>query len=293
MKMVSVVIPTHNRCETLKKAISGYQAQSALQEISEIIVVDDGSTDLTKAVVSQMAEQSAIAIRYFRQENKGPAAARNLGIRMAESPLILFTDDDIIPGRDLVAEHLNWHTTHPAETTAVLGFVTWSPDLDSTPFMEWYGSEVLFSFSKLRDQVAVDYRYFYTCNISLKRDFLCKSGTFDEDFKVAAFEDIELGFRLHSAGMRLLYNSQAIAYHKQFVSFNDACKRYRKTLATLPTFSQKDAGRQWSHLLRGTSPDKKRLKRWLAPFLYPLKWLMDWRIPLPWSLYRTMFRIYR
>ena len=291
--MVSVVIPTHNRCETLKKSISAYQTQSALQEISEILVVDDGSTDLTGTVVNQIAKESAIAIRYFRQENKGPAAARNLGIREAESDLILFTDDDIIPERDLVAEHLRLHSANPAETTAILGFVAWAADLKPTPFMEWYGSEVLFSFRELTDQSEADYRYFYTCNISLRRDFLRKCGVFDEDFKVAALEDIELGFRLSRAGMRLFYNSQAIAYHDQYISFKDACKRYRKTASAVAVFRLKEAGRQEDPSVWETSPNKSRLKRCLAPALYPLKSLLDCRIPLPAGLYRTMFRIYR
>jgi glycosyltransferase involved in cell wall biosynthesis len=293
MKMVSVVIPTHNRCETLKKAISAYQTQSAPEEVSEIIVVDDGSTDLTGAVVSQIAKESAIAIRYFRQENKGPAAARNLGIREAKSELILFTDDDIIPERDLVAEHLKWHRANPRETTAVLGFVTWSPDLAPTPFMDWYGSEVLFTFAKLTDQAEADYRYFYTCNVSLKKDFLREKGIFDEDFKSAAYEDIELGFRLHAAGMQLLYNAHAVAYHDQFISFRDACRRYRKSLAGAAIFRQKEAGRCQSHLLQETSPDRVRVKRWLGAVLYPFKFLVDWRIPLPSGVYRTLFRVYR
>jgi glycosyltransferase involved in cell wall biosynthesis len=291
--MISVVIPTHNRCETLKKAIAAYQTQSARNEISEIIVVDDGSTDSTETLVSQMMADSAIAMRYFHQQNKGPAAARNVGIREAQSPVILFTDDDIIPGRDLVAEHLRYHTRYPADTTAVLGFVTWSHDLEPTPFMEWYGSEVLFSFAQLSGQAEVDYRYFYTCNISLKRDFLRARGIFDEEFKVAAFEDIELGFRLSAAGMRLFYNSEAVAYHEQFISFKDACKRYQKSLPAAATFSQKEAGRQPGHSLEETSPGRKLLKRWLAPVLYPVQSLIDWRIPLPWGVYRTMFRIYR
>jgi len=293
MNMLSVVIPTHNRCETLKKAISAYQSQSAAQQISEIIVVDDGSTDLTPTVVNQLVGESSVAIRYFRQENKGPAAARNVGIREAASALILFTDDDIIPERDLVTQHLKMHATYPAETAAILGFVTWSADLEPTPFMQWYGSEILFSFRELTDKTEIDHRYFYTCNISLKRDFLRREGMFDEDFKVAAFEDIELGFRLSTAGMRLFYNSEAVAYHDQYISFRDACKRYRKSAAAAAVFRQKDGGRQLDHAVWETSPGKNRLKRCLAPALYPFKSLVDGRIPLPAGLYRTMFRIYR
>jgi glycosyltransferase involved in cell wall biosynthesis len=291
--MLSVVIPTYNRCETLKKAIVAYQTQSAASEISELIVVDDGSTDSTPALIDQMAQHSALRMRYFRQQNKGPAAARNVGIQAASSPIILFTDDDIIPERGLVAEHLHWHSAYSDETAALLGLVNWSPELAPTPFMEWYGSEILFSFTKLTGGAQIDYRYFYTCNISLKTDFLRIKGAFDEDFKFAAFEDIELGFRLSKAGMKLYFNPQALAYHEQFITFRDACRRYQKTAAASVVFRQKDAARKESHVVWETTPRKKALKKWLAPALRPLEALMDWRFPLPWGVYRTMFRIYR
>ena len=206
MKPISVVIPTYNRCDTLKKALVAYLDQTALQSIAEILVVDDGSTDSTGGVVELMARESVVPIRYLLQENKGPAAARNVGIREAAGELILFTDDDIIPQRDLVAQHLEWHRNFPGEETAVLGYVTWAPEISSTPFMKWYGLEALFSYAELAGRSKIDYRYFYTCNISLGKYFLHRNGIFDEDFKVAAWEDIELGFRLDRAGMRLLYN---------------------------------------------------------------------------------------
>jgi glycosyltransferase involved in cell wall biosynthesis len=291
--MLSVVIPTYNRCQTLAKAISSYFAQTARKQISEIIVVDDGSTDTTRSVVKELASQSAFPIRYFRQKNKGPAAARNVGIREAQSPLILFTDDDILPGRELVAEHLKSHANYPADSAAVLGFVTWARDVHPTPFMEWYGSEVLFSFNQLFGPAEIEGKFFYTCNISLKTDFLRTKGTFDEEFPIAAYEDIELGLRLSASGMRLFYNPQAIAYHDQFISFADACKKHQKSVFAADIFSNKEVARPFRDSLQGTPPGNQRLKKWLAPLFSPVKAVLDWRIPLPWRIYRTMFRIYR
>src|SRR5579863_10215005 len=99
--MLSVVIPTFNRCETLRKALAAYSNQSALHCIQEIIIVDDGSTDSTQDVVSEFARRSPMAVHAFRQAHQGPAAARNCGIRAAKAETILFTDDDIIPSQTL------------------------------------------------------------------------------------------------------------------------------------------------------------------------------------------------
>jgi glycosyltransferase involved in cell wall biosynthesis len=285
MRTLSVVIPTYNRCETLRKALSAHLDQTARENISEIIVVDDGSTDSTRDVVDKLAERSPISIRYFRQENKGPAAARNLGIREASSELILFSDDDIVPSPTLVAEHLDWHRRFPEPSTAVLGDVTWAQEVKPTPFMRWYGSD------------------FYTCNLSVKTAFLRSHGFFDEEFKVAAYEDIELAYRLKKAGMRLLYSAKAQAYHQQHVSFDDACRRARKSRLAEEIFKKKEAGMYYyasrrgltaSFLERRLLPFRKRLvllRKPLAWALLPLKSVMDWRVPLPWSVYRIMLRI--
>jgi glycosyltransferase involved in cell wall biosynthesis len=288
---LTVVIPTYNRAGVLKKALDAYRMQSAPESIRELIVVDDGSTDGTENVVLQMSKELPFPVRYFRQSNKGPAAARNAGIREAASELILFTDDDIIPERTLVAQHLAWHNTYPDSVVALMGNLKWAADVEPTPFMGWYGSEALFCYASFAGRTQLEYIYFYTCNISLKTQFLRINNGFDEDFKVAAWEDSELGFRLNKAGMRLLYNSEALAYHHQYISFDDACRRHKKALEAHEVFKRKEAGR--SQAAVKTSRLNGRLKKLLASALFPLKSLMDWRLPLPWSVYRMMFRIYR
>jgi glycosyltransferase involved in cell wall biosynthesis len=304
MHTLSVVIPTYNRCETLQKAICAHLNQTALENISEIIVVDDGSTDSTKDVVMRLSEASSLSIRYFRQANKGPAAARNVGVREARSELVLFTDDDIIPEPTLTAQHLDWHRRFPDLPIAVLGKVTWAQEVKATPFMKWYGSDALFAYAHFIGRTELDYTDFYTCNLSLKTAFLRRNGVFDEEFKVAAYEDVELAYRLKKAGMRLLYNPNALAYHQQYVSFDDACRRARKAGLAEEVFRQKEAGIYFasrqstmlSPLAQRLLPFKKRLhflKKHLALAFLPLKSVMDWRLPLPWSVYRMMLRIYR
>src|SRR5579863_513673 len=148
MNALSVVIPTYNRCEILREAISAYLVQTALNDIAEILVVDDGSTDSTGEVVASFSKTSTVPIRYLRQENKGPAAARNVGIREVSSELLLFSDDDMIATPNLVAEHLEWHRKCSDWSIAILGQAVWSPKVRPTPFMQWYGSDgVLFSYS--------------------------------------------------------------------------------------------------------------------------------------------------
>jgi glycosyltransferase involved in cell wall biosynthesis len=85
---VSVILPVYNGAAYLKEAVSTILAQSCCPR--EIIVVDDGSTDGTAAIVASFADK----LTSIRQENKGPAAARNAGLRRAQGSLIAFLDAD-------------------------------------------------------------------------------------------------------------------------------------------------------------------------------------------------------
>lgn len=291
---MSVVIPTYNRRDVLAKALAGYIGQSDPGTIHELLVVDDGSTDDTESVVRDYGERAPFKIRYFRQANKGPAAARNLGIRESTSSLILFTDSDIIPQPDLVRQHLEWHNRDPQINAAVLGYVTWSPELKPTPFMNWYGERAIFAYRLLRGKRQADFRFFYSCNVSLKTEYLRKCGQFDEDFKNAAYEDIELGYRLNKQGMKLLYNAQAFAYHHQFFSFEDACRKTASYSKGLPLFREKEAGEYYLDEDRKRSATLRfRVATWLEAVIGATigrsRSLPDSRIPLPSIIYRCLY----
>jgi glycosyltransferase involved in cell wall biosynthesis len=228
MKELSVIIPTYNRKDILMKCLHALFQQICSKSDFEIIVIDDGSTDQTESIVKGIVEEAPVTLKYIKQKNRGPAAARNTGIKNAQGKIVLFIGDDIIATQSLLEEHLNWHRNYTDKNVAVLGYVTWSPELQCTPFMGWLeNGGPQFTFWKIKDWKKVDAReYFYTSNISLKRAFLLENnGYFDEEFPYAAYEDIELGFRLKRKGMILKYNRSAIAYHYHYTSLKNACRR--------------------------------------------------------------------
>lgn len=87
--LVSVVIPTYNRAEQVLKAINSVLKQSYSD--FEVLVCDDGSTDDTEERIRAIDDSR---VRYLKQENKGPGAARNLGLKNAKGDLIAFLDSD-------------------------------------------------------------------------------------------------------------------------------------------------------------------------------------------------------
>jgi len=87
----SVIVPTYNRAHLLDRCITSVLAQTDAD--LELIVADDGSTDVTGQLVSGWAERED-RVRYFRQENIGAGDARNLGASEAKGEYLLFLDSD-------------------------------------------------------------------------------------------------------------------------------------------------------------------------------------------------------
>lgn len=90
--MISVILPTYNRAEYLRRSIGSVLSQRL--SCDELIVVDDGSTDASVEVVRQIAVDAPVPVFLLRQENSGAAAARNAGIRAARGELLAFLDSD-------------------------------------------------------------------------------------------------------------------------------------------------------------------------------------------------------
>ncbi len=236
---LSVVIPSYNRKDTLLKCLNALFKQTYSKEGFEIIVIDDGSTDGTEFFIKEAIKSPPVELKYFRQENKGPAAAKNTGIRNANGKVILFIGDDIIATSTLLEEHSNWHREYPNDKAAVGGYVSWAKDTCVTPFMKWLeNGGPQFTFNLIKKDT-VDYRYFITANISLKRNLLLRNGIFDEDFRYACYEDIELGYRLTNMGLKLLYNKNAVGHHSHTTSLINYERRMLNAGKSLRLFLNK------------------------------------------------------
>jgi glycosyltransferase involved in cell wall biosynthesis len=106
--VVSIVIPVYNRESFLAEAVESALAQEGIRP--QIIVVDDGSTDGTPSVARRYAQR----ITYLRQENAGPPAARNRGVREAQGGFLSFLDSDDLWPPDRSRALLECLDAHPA-----------------------------------------------------------------------------------------------------------------------------------------------------------------------------------
>lgn len=270
---ITVVIPTRDRSEQLTRTLDELQLQSSiLGDALEVVVVDDGSRVPVRAELRRFLNLGPRGdwLRCIRQPPSGPAAARNLGIAAARAPVVLFIGDDILPLPGFLQAHLRAHTeTYLDENVAVLGLADLAPDLAQTPFVRWWKIWNFRYGSLLSGERDPDPSFFYTNNLSLKREFLLEHGLFDEDFEYPAYEDAELGFRLARNGLRLVFVPGAEAHHMHPMSLESACRRMVTRGRAYDLFVAKTGVRGISKLWLwlGSGP-------WMRPslvrYLYPL-----------------------
>ena len=125
-ELVSVIVPVLNGGTHIREALESAIAQS--YQNLEIIVVDDGSTDLTPSIVKELAERDN-RVRLVRKSNGGVASARNLGIRHARGTLIAPFDADDLWHPDKIARQVR---AIIAGGSAVGLVYTWSSIIDDT-----------------------------------------------------------------------------------------------------------------------------------------------------------------
>jgi glycosyltransferase involved in cell wall biosynthesis len=229
MVEVSIVMPCHNRAYGLHRILQAYEQQKG-GEAFEIIAVDDASVDTTYDLLTSYRPEGYTLHIERLKENRGPAAARNLGVSLASGPLILFADDDILPDPFFVHGHLAAHRFYPDPKTAILGRVVWAKDMPANTLMshiDGIGAQQ-FSYRYLQNGQEYDFRHFYTANISINKEFLLSAGKlFDTDFRYA-FEDGELSYRLSKRGMRIIYSSLLLGFHYHYHTvWSFSARQYR------------------------------------------------------------------
>jgi glycosyltransferase involved in cell wall biosynthesis len=214
---VSVVVPTHDRASLLPRLIGAWLAQEA---DFELIVVNDGSSDETRAVLDGVTDARVIVIH---QVNAGPAVARNRGLAVARARAILFCDDDIVPEPGFVRAHLGALARFPND--ASVSRVRVPDEVVVTPFQAFWRDRMHSGSDRLRDGQSMGWGGFWFVSLCVARDRL-PSPAFSESFGYG-WEDHELGWRLWRSGVRPRFNGAAMAWHVDAVTLEGMCGKWR------------------------------------------------------------------
>ena len=166
-------------------------------------MIDDGSNDGTWEWLDSYQTRMP-QLRCFRQQNAGPAAARNLGLEQANGDIIVFIDSDLV----VTEQFLQAHSQGLQEGIKTLGherLFTYGAVINTCNFENPTAEPY-----KLTDFSAA---YFATGNVAIPKHLLDKVGNFDTRFKQYGWEDLELGVRLKNIGVKLIKCPQAAGYH--------------------------------------------------------------------------------
>jgi len=227
MSYLSVVIPTHNRIAMLERVLDALDRQESAPEL-DVVVIDDGSKDDTAARMRSHldANRWSIPVHFESQPNAGPGRARNRGVSLAMGRYVVFIGDDTVPEPQFAAAHARVHLESGDDPmVACLGYTGWPLNERVTPFMEYindYGLQ--FGYKLIEHGAVVPFNFFYTSNISIDRALLA-AHPFDTSFPSAAWEDIELAFRLDAKGLKIRYDATAVTRHHHPMTVDSFSRR--------------------------------------------------------------------
>ena len=230
---VSIVIPTYNRKNELKKLLDALKNEKYPFCDFEVIVVDDGSHDGTKEFLQSYTAPFNL-IKIIHNENRGSAASRNDGIKAANNEIILFLDDDLIPSSGIIFSHSRHHMD---KKCAVIGNIIYRKTFNTRWVSRYLSTR---GIHKIKRNEMIPFKCFWTSNASIRKEYLINVSLFDESFKGAGGEDIEIAYRLERAGVEFLYDKAALCYHRP-VSLSELIKKHESFAKNaLPLLIKKD-----------------------------------------------------
>lgn len=227
---VSVIIPVYNGAIGIKKTLDALQAQTYPQDRLEIIVVDNGSIDETREVISKFP------VKMLQQPIRSSYAARNMGIAAARGGIIAFTDSDCEPDVNWLFNGVRHLQTHRAD--AIGGLVSFT--LSTTPSAGEYADAVINIDNE--GSIAM-HGMAATANLFVTRDALQRVGGFNQ--KLQSGGDGEWSARAKKVGITMQFASNAIVYHPARTFAELITKHLRIGSGSVAVWSARGKGVWW------------------------------------------------
>jgi len=209
---ITIMIPTYNRAEKLERALLSLNKLNYPIKKIEVIVVNDGSTDNTEEVVEKLRKKVKYNLRYFYQQNKRLAAARNLAIKNSKNEIIVSVDDDMIFPKNWLKKLIK-----PLEDKKIgaVGGPSLAPSF-STLFQRVVDYCMVSSFIGTGGMIGTTKKslvkyYPRGGNMAVPKKIFDEVGLFDEKFIPS--EEIDLDERIEKAGYKLALARTAKVWH--------------------------------------------------------------------------------
>jgi glycosyltransferase involved in cell wall biosynthesis len=277
---VSVVIPTHNRRDSLRRTLLSLTRQTYDLSAVDVVIADSGSTDGTGEMVNTFC--APYTIRYIplvkRYQSDSPIV-RNVGALHASGEILIFVDSDIIFRPHFIQEHVTCHETvkHALVCGGVFHLLPTGCSeqqiLSDCAHEDLFGQLAayqagLIEFSGNLASCRFPWSYCFGANYSIRKKDNLAVGMVDETYVARGFEahDTEFAYRCYAKGLSMVFSRYALAYHdwgssppadssdrtmRVMAGLSYACDKHRSTeLAAYANFREHEYEHQLQGLLR-------------------------------------------
>ncbi len=230
--IISVIIPTFNRSDMLRQAITAVCEQTLSRDQYELVIADNASTDDTRSTIAEFNKNTSINIKYVYESRPGLHWARHAGARAAQGKILVFIDDDCLPEPAWLANLVQAYEEFKPDAAGGKILIRWNQ-----PPPSWVvayesvlgrldrGPQTHFIKSK---------GCIHGGNFSILRDRLFEIGGFNPD-QVGdhLLGDGETGLcrKIHAAGWKMLWVPSAMVWHQQTVERNGTLSDLKRRFA--------------------------------------------------------------
>lgn len=220
---ISVIIPVYNQKKQLHTTLSKFAEQTYPKELFEVIVVDDGSSDINTEDIERF-QILMCNVEVLRQENKGRAIARNNGIRHAKGDYIIFCDADRFPNQDFIKIFVEKIKQSDDKNVAYIGnpkdYFGQLSNVNDSNYCVKYSKESQY-YRKISNIFSEDgttnsgiaWAAFLVGNSCVSKKCIDEIGGFNELFNEWGFEHFELAFRMLQNGVKICNVPNNINFH--------------------------------------------------------------------------------
>lgn len=203
---ISIILPTANGPDVLFWCLESLLNQTYPLEKVELIIVDDRNNQQLGQSLKEGECSRFLALKYIPLSHKGPAVARNAGIKNASSEILAFIDDDCVADSDWVKLILETHKLNPDKP--VVGGLTYVSECKNMSLV----SQFLINHSIGAGLNKEEISFFPACNVSIKKRIFLEH-LFNENFSFPGGEDLEFFWRIFKQGHRFVWNKNIKVVH--------------------------------------------------------------------------------
>lgn len=222
---LSIIIPSYNSLNKIGHLLYSINESCHIRKsYYEVIIVDDHSSDSTVAFIKneipKLKKISRLKIIELKS-NKGPAAARNIGVKYAKGDVVLFLDADVILFPETLNRVINLFKEDP-DLFALTG--VWDKKQKGNGFFRKFKALRDWSYW-INERDPKNYYYLFSTRVAaIRKDLFVRLGGFDTTYKAALIEDIELTYRI-AKRYAVIFDPKVRVYH-EFEDFIPVAKKY-------------------------------------------------------------------